>query len=571
MGEDTSSGLAAAVAAAMPAVVAAIPAGPAAVLGRLRSEPPAHRPDRPDRPEPPVVRSLRELPSWLVERVHGALERPLAALAVPAPAVTSALPPPPSGSFAFLTSSTETEALRETRLIPPARPGLLELVAELAADAVAQGVPAPFQTAEGDEAAIAAAHGAAHLALAVVTAAIALREAGSGGTAAIVGTALGVAAGLLRVAPMPPGYDEALVAKHRAEYRLPQTGHTSVPVRDHRFALAEGAFPAAADFGGNGLAAVADGGVVIRTGTATGTVSVGLRILAEPPAEAGTLGWEEVLDVSWTAGRGSARLLGPEQPAGRTAAQPPVPGRADVATPPWPGDYRVRVHAYGRDDPETESYDVWVWAAPAGPPEVHARADRLGHRLRGEPEPPAVDHPEVAYRWIERSRLCVAATVTVVVGASAEEVLRGFGADPADPVELADLTEGAAVQPWLAVLDRGDDVLVIEENGFAGTDREVLAAVSRTGRAASMFWNVNAVKRLSFARGGEVLASFEPGLTPPPDDPEITAALAGLDLGNYRDSTGKGLVAMERLAGRGLHASDLEQLDEQNTAYLLAP
>ncbi|KDN17219.1 DUF6461 domain-containing protein [Amycolatopsis rifamycinica] len=542
MGEQD---LAAAVAAAVPAVRAVIPPAPAAALGRLRLEP--ERTRYPDFPESEVVRSLRTLPSWVVERVHGAVELALTRLDVPAPSVTAALEPLRDGTFGFLSSDSEAEALRETRLLAQLRPGLLELVAELTAGVVAGA----RLTAEGDEAAIAAEHGAGHLAIALVIATIAAREAGHPGVAGIVGTALGVAAGLLREAPMPEGYAAALREKERAEYRLPRSGGTSVAVRDHVFALTEGGFPPYGTFAENGLAEAAAGGVVVRTGTENGSVRVGIRVLAEPPATAETLGWEEVVDLSWRAEHGSAGVGG------------------GVTTPPWPGDYRVRVHAYGRDDPETEGYDLWVWAAPPAPTVVHARADRLGHRLRGEPEPPVVDRPEVRYRWIGRSRLTVAATVTIATGLPAEDVLRAFGADPGRPEPLAELREEYG-DPWLAVLDLDGVVVAIEENGFTGSDAPVLAAASRAGRAASMFWNVNGLTRLSFARGGEVVSAFEPGLGEPSADDDVAAALAGLDLENYRDRTEKCLVAVERFTGRGLYAEDLEDLDRLGVAYRIS-
>ncbi|WP_410573042.1 DUF6461 domain-containing protein [Amycolatopsis sp. cmx-4-61] len=542
MGED----LAAAVAPAVAAVRAVLPPAPAAVLGRLRSEPePRGLPD-----ESAVVRSLRTLPSWVIERVHGAVELTLAELQVPAPSVTGALEPPPSsGAFAFITSDSEAEAVRQTRFLHQTRPGLLELVADLTAGLVEDTTL--FRTVEGDEAAIAAAHGADHLAIALVTATIAAREAGCPDAAGIVGTALGVAANLLRTAPMPAGYAAALREKERAGYLLPQYGSTSAEVRDHVFALTEGGFPAFGSFAENGLAEAVDGGVVVRTGTEAGWVQVGVRVLAEPPAEVETLGWDEVVELSWRAEHGSAG----------------VGGRAK--TPPWPGDYRVRVHAYGRDDPETEGYSLWIWAAPPGPPVVHARADRLGHRLRGEPEPPTADRPEVRYRWIRRSRLTVAATVTVVTGLPAEEVIRGFGADPAEPEPLDELREQYRDQ-WLAVGDFGGVVVVVEENGFIGSQAPVLTAVSRAGRAASMFWNVNGVTRLSFARGGEVLTSFEPGLQEPSGTGEVTAALAGLDLANFRDRDEKGLVAVERFTGRGLYPEDLEDIERLGLAYRIS-
>ena len=552
-----------AIAAALPVVIAAVPAGPGSALGRLRLAP-ERRPWPVGHPESPVVKSLRELPGWVVERVHGALELTVAALRVPAPEVAAGLPPAPSGSLGFLSSDSEPEALRETRLLASFRPGTLDLVAALVTELADHDLIAPLLVAgPGDEASITAGHGSAHLALAVVVATVVLREVGCPEVPAIVGTSLGVAADLLRARPLPAGYDDALLEKRRAEYLLPQRANTHVQVRDHLFALAEGPFPQAdgADgFAANGLVDVAEGGVVIRTGAEQGAVSVSLLVRADPPEDAGTLGWEEVVEVSWRARRGGASLLGPDQPSGQVSA----------CTPPWPGDYRVRVHAYGRDDVDVESYSVEVWEAPFAPPLVHARADRLGHRLRGEPEPALVDRPEVAYRWVEHSRLSVAATVTVVTGASLEDVLRGFGADPAEPVEPGDLREQFGLDSWVTVLEVGGAVLAIEENGYQGSHEPVLSAISRHGRAASMFWNVNGLTRLSFAQHGELLDSFEPGLARPGDRPEVADALAGLDLEDFRDRTGKGLVAVERFTGVGLHAEDLEGIEAAANAYRIA-
>nr|WP_244170367.1 hypothetical protein [Amycolatopsis tolypomycina] len=98
----------------------------------------------------------------------------------------------------------------------------------------------------------------------------------------------------------------------------------------------------------------------------------------------------------------------------------------------------------------------------------------------------------------------------------------------------------------------------------------MLTTASRAGRAASMFWNVNAVTRLSFARAGEVLASFEPGLSEPSADEEVVAALAGLDWRDHRDCTEKGLVAVERFTGRGLSAEDLAEFDRRGVAYRIS-
>ena len=103
-----------------------------------------------------------------------------------------------------------------------------------------------------------------------------------------------------------------------------------------------------------------------------------------------------------------------------------------------------------------DSYDLVMWQAPAAPDVVHKKTDRLGHRLRGEPEPALVTPPDAEYRWIDKSSLQVAATITVVQGLTRDEVISTFGGDP-----------------------------------------ETLTALSRNGKVASLYWNVNANFRLT--------------------------------------------------------------------------
>ena len=111
-------------------------------------------------------------------------------------------------------------------------------------------------------------------------------------------------------------------------------------------------------------------------------------------------------------------------------------------------------------------------------------------------------------------------------------------------------------------------VVLVEENGYRGSDPAVLRAVSVNGRAASMFWNVDAHTPLSLAEHGEVLAAFEPPgheEMPPP----VARALDDLDLISYHDRTEKCLVAVERFAGRGIRKDDLTRIDETGVAWFL--
>jgi hypothetical protein len=491
-----------------------------------------------------VVAALRGLGPLVSERLFGALELVVDELdVVAAPDAVSHLTPR-TGSFSWLSTDSESEAVKGLRLLGILHPGAAELVVDVSAALVRHEAVAGLLVVGPEitgERAVAWRHGAVHLALCVATSAALLRALGSdtaGTTPTVIGTALGAAALVLTEVPMPTAYAAAVLEKRRAEYRYPQSSSASPEVRDHRFALADGPVPDEADFSGNGLVAVVPGGVVVRTARADGNVSASLRVLGEPPSdEVDPNGWDEIVEVSWTAEVGGAAF---GQANGWRRAE----------TPPWPGEYRVRVHARGRDGDLSEAYELTVWRAPAAAEVVHLCTDRLGHRLRGEPEPPVVVAPEAEHRWIEDSLLGVAATITVVVGLPEADVVRAFGADPAEPESAEDLREDYG-QPWIAVLAVDGAVFVFEVNGFRGTDEDVLERLSREGRAASAFWNVNAVTRLSFARDGEELASFEPDEDEPfpSDDPEVLAALDGLDFADYRHQTAKLVTAVARFTG----------------------
>jgi hypothetical protein len=579
------------VAEAVPVIAARIPPGPAAELGRIGA------PQNEGRSvavglrgavvargqvrggvamsaKSPVLGALGAVGPLLAERLLGALELTVSALDMAGvPDLTPYLGRPSAGRVAFVHAAGDSQAVNAAALLERLRPGAHDLVASLTRQLASHPLVVPLLAVPPDvtdEASIAAAHGRAHLALAVAAASAVIGQRPLPGlvdspAAAAVGVAVGTAVLTLRRAPMPAGYATALLEKARREYLLPRSASGSVPVAGHRFALVESEVPEAADFSVNGLAAVVTGGVVIRAGIAEGSVRVLLRVFEQPPP-LDVRAWDEVVEVSWRAAAGLASVMGPDAPGGWQLRR---------ATPPWPGDYRLRVHARGRDDAdEDEGYELAVWPAPAAPEIVHKHTDHLGHRLRGEPVPSGPEPPERAYRWVRRSALSMAATVTVVTGSTAEDVLRAFGADPAQPESLRritdDVTARMSVDPWVAVLEAGTAVLAVEYNGFQGMDGAVLRRASAGGRAASMFWNVNAMTWLSFAEGGQVLASFEPpeGINA---GPAVGAALDGLDFDDYRNKEGKGLVAVERFTGRGITARDLDQIQTADIAFRIMP
>ncbi|MEU8957658.1 hypothetical protein AB0C93_25515 [Streptomyces sp. NPDC048518] len=91
----------------------------------------------------------------------------------------------------------------------------------------------------------------------------------------------------------------------------------------------------------------------------------------------------------------------------------------------------------------------------------------------------------------------------------------------------------------------------MENNNFQGSREEVLRPLSRLGRTASAFWNVNAVSQLSLAEDGLISAALDMVV---PDDPfgarpgAWEPLLEGLTLG-VGGSWGDGLAAVERATG----------------------
>ncbi|MFC0542301.1 DUF6461 domain-containing protein [Kutzneria chonburiensis] len=539
-------------------MAAVVPPTPAAELGRL-AQPPAD--PFPGRQRPATARNrLHGVSAQTAERLLGALELTVAALDLPVPSLVAALPTLPDDvrrvGVAF--SSTDSELTIELSKLDAFVPGAVDMVTYVVAELVGHPEVAPLLVGDGaDEAAIAAAHGSRHLALAVVAAAIVLRPLWPHVTApAIIGAAIGVAAPILRTAPMPAGYADAVLAKRRAEYRLPRRGRGRAMVTDHVFTLAEHPFESTVDFSANGLVTAIPGGLAVRSGLESGSVSFTMRVVEAPPEPDLSL-WHEVVEISWHAPAGGAVVSGDS-------------GQRNLA-PPWPGDYRALVSARDRGE-DREYYELVIWPSPAAEPLVHKHSDRLGYVLRGEPEPPLVVAPDAVYHWVESSMLRDAATITFVPGRSSADVLRAFGADPAKPLPLLEFQDRdyQNIDPWVCVLDRPDGVIAVEFNGWQGSNQPVLRGLSSTGRAASMFWNVNGTRRLSVARDGTVLASFDlrPEAT---DSPEVLALLADVDLDDPYHLSAKGLLAATRFTGITLTPDDLRHIAAADVGYAILP
>ena len=539
---------------------------------------------------------LRDLPDLLTERILGALELALARLDLTgAPDLSAWLVPPfrpqhssVMGWLGLRESAAVTAVSLLGQVVPRIADRAVDLAVRVAAHPALRDLPiagsAPADGAAGtDPELIAAAHGSSRLATAMAVAAAVVgplpplpaveREP------ATVGIGLAAAVRLLLDAGTPPGYESAVLARLRATYLVPHGAVGSVHVAGHRFLLVEGKLPGDlgddAGFRENGLVRAVPGGLLVRAGVQEGHVSVTVQVVEGEPGVPEPQ-WEEGVELGWWVEEGLASIRGPSGERDPSLA---------LVGPPWPGEYRVRVCALGRDDPDDgESYQFTIWRRPgdlAAGPVVHRVTDLLGHHLRDEPAPDRQARPEHAYRWVAGGALGDAATVTVVTGAGPEDVLRAFGADPQRPESLQELGEElirrGSIDPWVAVLTDGPAVIAVEVNGWQGADVTVLeqaSASSPQARAASMYWNVNAQMALSFAEGGTVLASADPGLDPVTDltgHPGVRAALDGLDFDGFEDVVGKGLVAVERFTGRGVTAEDVERLLDAQVAFRIVP
>lgn len=496
----------------VPSIEALIPAEPAAVLGTYVR----HR--RQDHASVSVVRqALHDFPGLPAERLLGALELAVARLDLTAPAelIAELVPLPDGSTFSYLSASGQSAMTTPVQMA--------DIVHRGASDLILRHVRAmlpDLSEVTGDEAAIAAKRGAAHLAVAVAVARAVLNAIGTptaAEPAAAIGIAIGVTAEILPDLPMPPAYERALLEKRRREF-MGSSWSTQAMVFGHEFVLVEELSAVQADFTATGLAGAVDTGFAVRTGIAEGQVPVSVNVRLEPPGAPEPEQWDEIAEISYTAVTGAAKF-------------------GHGSTAPWPGEFRVRVCATGRDEGD-ERYELTIWPEPAADPLLHKKTDRVGHLLRGEPAPPPISRPERPYRWLVEA-LGVAATVTIITNADVDDVVDEFEED------------SIAVE-----IDGG--VLVVELNNWQGSRGEVLERLSRNGKAASHYWNVNRLTRLSFARDGQVLdarellnqASFG-------DDPEVRKALEGLSFTDWRHLDAKGITAVARFTGAVIPEDDV--------------
>jgi hypothetical protein len=120
-----------------------------------------------------------------------------------------------------------------------------------------------------------------------------------------------------------------------------ERGHGHVPVQYYQFDISDEDGPTGPELerGHNGLVRVADGVTIVITGIHTGDVDVTVTLHETAPAP-DNRDWQEIVEVSAHSASGDLRVRGMMDDLDEELPTLSFHG---------PGDYRLRVHARGRD------------------------------------------------------------------------------------------------------------------------------------------------------------------------------------------------------------------------------
>ncbi|MER5942449.1 hypothetical protein ABT121_34685 [Streptomyces sp. NPDC001928] len=160
-----------------------------------------------------------------------------------------------------------------------------------------------------------------------------------------------------------------------------ERGSGNCPVQYHQFDISDEDGPTGPDLdrGHNGLVRVTDGVMVVMTGIHTGDVDITVTLHGAEPAAADD-DWQEIVEVSAHCASGELMVRG---------MMDDLDEELPVLSFNGPGDYRLRVHARGRDtavdlapDEVTEWYLIQAWPAPATEATVLRQTDIYGATVR---------------------------------------------------------------------------------------------------------------------------------------------------------------------------------------------
>ncbi|MBY8844634.1 hypothetical protein [Streptomyces sp. SP2-10] len=154
-----------------------------------------------------------------------------------------------------------------------------------------------------------------------------------------------------------------------------------VPVQYHQFNISDEDGPAGPDLPRehNGLIEVQDGIATIHTGIHTGDVDVTVTFHSQAP-QTGNAVWDEIVELSLHSVSGELMVRG---------LMDDLDEELPALSFDGPGDYRLRIHARGRDtaidlapDEVTEWYLIQVWPAPVQNAAVLRHTDSYGASVR---------------------------------------------------------------------------------------------------------------------------------------------------------------------------------------------
>jgi hypothetical protein len=147
------------------------------------------------------------------------------------------------------------------------------------------------------------------------------------------------------------------------------------------------------DLPANGLITVYDGAAIVFVGASSGLVTVAVGAVKSAPAPTDLDSWEDVVEVSLRTASGHIGV------ASLMAEPPALPS----VTAAGPGDYRLRIHARGRDTaPDVaalepvEHFLILGWPGPPADDIIHKQTDRYGAELRRSASAAPVTTPRSA-------------------------------------------------------------------------------------------------------------------------------------------------------------------------------
>ncbi|WP_405824528.1 hypothetical protein OG241_45770 [Streptomyces sp. NBC_01390] len=154
-----------------------------------------------------------------------------------------------------------------------------------------------------------------------------------------------------------------------------------VPVQYHQFNISDEDGPTGPDlsYKHNGLVQVTDGVAIVLTGIHTGDVDVLVTLFEAEPAP-DSRDWQEIVEISAHSASGDLMVR---------SLMADLDEELPVLSFTGSGDYRLRIHARGRDtavdlapDEVTEWYLIQVWPAPVAAVTVFRQSDAYGASVR---------------------------------------------------------------------------------------------------------------------------------------------------------------------------------------------